>query len=183
MKPTIHFGETKEITFKAGTDTYTRKAKVFDFQYFDENEQVIKIVSEDGTLNNYEYHINGQMKIYEMFQHEKLIFKHEFDEEGNLIKPANAEGKASVVTKEYDSHGRLILVKNDENERMKAYDSKGRKVFDGTNQGDANYFVYSDDEKFKLIRYLCPEDFFELIMEDVIENGKKVMCITYKVIH
>lgn len=228
MNTTINFGETKEITFKAGTDTYTRKAEVTDFQYYDDNERLVKIESYDGTLNNYEYHSNGKMKSQELYQNGKLFFKNQFDENGNLVKTANADGtteelivekyspnrtpliaqfgdetitfeydqngneikkatthvdgKTSVRTKEYDSHGRLILLKSDEREHLIAYDSKGRKVFDGSNQGDANYFVYSDDDVFKLVRYTNAKETFETILENVIENGKKIMCITYKVI-
>ena len=228
MNTTINFGETKEITFKAGTDTYTRKAEVVDLQYYDDNERLVKIESCDGTLNKYEYHSNGKMKSQELSQNGKLFLKREFDEKGNLLKSTNAEGsveetivekytpngnplvakcgdkiitfeydqngneikkvtthadgKANVRTQEYDSHGRLILLKNDESERLIAYDSKGRKIFDGTNQGDSNYFVYSDDDVFKLVRYANANEDFETIMENVIENGKKIMCITYKVI-
>lgn len=228
MNTAINFGETKEITFKAGTDTYTRKAEVTGFQYYDDNERLVKIESCDGTLNNYEYHSNGKMKSQELYQNGKLFLKSEFDEKGNLIKTANAEGtteelvvekyspngkplivkcgdkiitfeydqngneikkvtthadgKTSVRTQEYDSHGRLILLKNDESERLIAYDSKGRKIFDGTNHGDSNYFVYSDDDVFKLVRYANANEDFETIMENVMENGKKIMCITYKVI-
>ena len=43
MNTIINFGETKEITFKAGTDTYTRKAEVVDLQYYDDNERLVKI--------------------------------------------------------------------------------------------------------------------------------------------
>lgn len=228
MNTTINFEETKEITFKAGTDTYTRKAEVVDLQYYDDNERLVKIESCDGTLNKYEYHSNGQMKTHELYQEGKLFLKREFDEKGNLLKSTNAEGsveetivekyspngnplivkcgdkiitfeydqngneikkvtthadgKTSVRTKEYDSHGRLILLKSDESEHLIAYDSKGRKIFDGTNQGDSNYFVYSDDDVFKLVRYANANEDFETIMENVIENGKKIMCITYKVI-
>lgn len=228
MNTTINFGETKEITFKAGTDTYTRKAEVVDLQYYDDNERLVKIESCDGTLNKYEYHSNGQMKTHELYQSGKFFIKYQFDENGNLIKTTNADGiteelvvekytpngnplvakcgdktitfdydkngneikkttthadgKKNVRTQEYDSHGRLILLKNDESERLIAYDSKGRKIFDGTNQGDSNYFVYSDDDVFKLVRYANANEDFETIMENVIENGKKIMCITYKVI-
>ena len=228
MNTTINFGETKEITFKAGTDTYTRKAEVTGFQYYDDNERLVKIEFCDGTLNNYEYHSNGKMKTHELYQSGKFFIKYQFDENGNLVKTTNAEGtkeelvvekyspngnplivkcgdkiisfeydqngneikkttthadgKVSVQTKEYDSHGRMILLKNDESERLIAYDSKGRKVFDGTNQGDANHFVYSDDGTFTLVRYSNENYESEMIMENVIKNGKKNMCITYKVI-
>lgn len=228
MNTAINFGETKEITFKAGTDTYTRKAEVVDLKYYDDEERLYKIESCDGTFNNYEYHSNGKMKTHELYQSGKFFIKYQFDENGNLIKTTNADGiteelvvekytpngnplivkcgdkiitfeydqngneikkvtthadgKANVRTQEYDSHGRLILLKNDESERLIAYDSKGRKIFDGTNQGDSNCFVYSDDDVFKLVRYANANEDFETIMENVMENGKKIMCITYKVI-
>ena len=106
MNTTINFGETKEITFKAGTDTYTRKAEVTDFQYYDDNERLVKIESYDGTLNNYEYHSNGKMKSQELYQNGKLFFKNQFDENGNLVKTTNADGTTEeLIVEKYSPNG------------------------------------------------------------------------------
>lgn len=227
MNTSIKLGETKEISFSAGSDTYTRKASVRNIQYFDDKEKLIKDSSSNQIID-FEYYENGQTKKEEYHHDGQLVLRCDYDEYGNLIKSTNADGiveetvikkyfsegkpalakcgnktlafeydgngretkktttfsdgRISVQTKEYDSHGRIILLKNDERERTYAYDSKGRKLFDGTNQGESNYCVYSDDEKFKLFRYSNSNESFENIVETVLDNGKKVMCIMYKVI-
>ena len=154
------------------------------YGWFDENGNLVKTANADGTTEELivEKYSPNRTPLIAKFGDETITF--EYDQNGNEIKKAttHVDGKTSVRTKEYDSHGRLILLKSDEIEHLIAYDSKGRKVFDGTNQGDANHFVYSDDGTFTLVRYSNENYESDMIMENVIKNGKKNMCITYKYI-